>query len=118
MMRWVAVLLLAAAPAMAQQATNSAPGGELRLLDKVTGVTTDIRLSRGETRPFGRLGITMGECRYPAENPNSDAFGWVEIRDESIDRPAFSGWMIASSPALHALDHPRYDVWLLRCNRE
>jgi hypothetical protein len=23
--------------------------------------------------------------------------------------------MIASSPAISALDHPRYDVWVLRC---
>lgn len=24
--------------------------------------------------------------------------------------------MTASSPALSALDHPRYDVWVLRCD--
>jgi hypothetical protein len=24
--------------------------------------------------------------------------------------------MVASSPALSALDHPRYDVWVLRCD--
>ena len=27
----------------------------------------------------------------------------------------FRGWMIASSPALMALDHARYDIWLIRC---
>jgi len=32
-----------------------------------------------------------------------------------VDKPVFKGWMIASSPALNALDHPRYDVWVLRC---
>ncbi|MGB0800115.1 MAG: DUF2155 domain-containing protein, partial [Planktomarina sp.] len=25
------------------------------------------------------------------------------------------GWMVASSPALNALEHPRYDIWVLRC---
>jgi hypothetical protein len=30
----------------------------------------------------------------------------------------FSGWMIADSPALSALDHARYDVWILRCLTE
>jgi hypothetical protein len=30
--------------------------------------------------------------------------------------PVFQGWLIGSAPALHALDHPRYDVWVLRCN--
>ncbi|MDA9980314.1 DUF2155 domain-containing protein, partial [Yoonia sp.] len=27
----------------------------------------------------------------------------------------FAGWMLASAPALNAMDHPRYDVWALRC---
>jgi len=26
--------------------------------------------------------------------------------------------MIASSPALNALDHPRYDVWVMRCTTD
>ncbi len=28
----------------------------------------------------------------------------------------FSGWMFASSPALSALQHPVYDVWVIDCN--
>ena len=27
----------------------------------------------------------------------------------------FSGWMFASSPALSALEHPVYDVWVIDC---
>lgn len=27
----------------------------------------------------------------------------------------FSGWMFASSPGLSALEHPVYDVWVIRC---
>ncbi|SNS55427.1 DUF2155 domain-containing protein [Tropicimonas sediminicola] len=117
-MRWLAIALLAAAPAFAQQEARSASGGEIRLLDKINGETTDISIGRGETKLFGRLSITLGDCRYPASNPNSDAFGWLEIRDVTSGDPAFSGWMIASSPALKAMDHPRYDVWLLRCSND
>ena len=29
--------------------------------------------------------------------------------------PLFSGWMFASSPALNALEHPVYDVWVIDC---
>ena len=40
---------------------------------------------------------------------------WNELnREQTI----FSGWMLASSPALNALEHPRYDVWVLRCITE
>ena len=27
----------------------------------------------------------------------------------------FSGWMFASSPAVSALEHPVYDVWVIDC---
>lgn len=29
----------------------------------------------------------------------------------------FSGWMFASSPGLSALEHPVYDVWVIRCTQ-
>ena len=32
--------------------------------------------------------------------------------------PLFSGWMFASSPALNALEHPVYDVWVIDCRME
>ena len=42
----------------------------------------------------------------------------LEIRDtekESSSNQIFNGWMFASSPALSALEHPVYDVWVLDC---
>ena len=108
------VLMLAAAPAMAQEVT-SAPGGILRWLDKVTGETADIELADGQSALSGRLTIQLDECRYPTANPASDAFAHLTVLEEGQGGPAFSGWMVASSPALSALEHPRYDVWVLRC---
>jgi hypothetical protein len=64
---------------------------------------------------FGRLEITLSDCRFPSEDPASDAFAHVDIVDTLSQSLAFSGWMIASSPALNALDHARYDVWVMRC---
>ena len=107
-------LMLAAAPAMAQEVT-SAPGGILRWLDKVTGETADIELADGQSALSGRLTIQLDECRYPTANPASDAFAHLTVMEEGQGAPAFSGWMVASSPALSALEHPRYDVWVLRC---
>jgi hypothetical protein len=31
-------------------------------------------------------------------------------------KPVFEGWMFANAPALHALEHPIYDAWLVGCN--
>ena len=106
--------VLAAAPATAQDFADS-DAGILRWLDKLTGETADIELVLGQEAVSGRLSIRLDACRYPADNPTSDAEAHLTIRDESVADPVFDGWMVASSPALSALDHPRYDVWVLRC---
>lgn len=107
-------LMLLAGDAGAQQVT-SAPGGVLRWLDKTTGETADIELSRGQAAVSGRLTIQLDDCRYPTADPSSDAYAHLTILEQGRDAPVFSGWMLASSPALSALEHPRYDVWVLRC---
>jgi hypothetical protein len=90
-------------------------GGELRILDKLTGQVADLSLIEGETATLGFLSVTLNECRYPIDNPSGDAFIQIFVQDTKENTPLFSGWMLASAPALNAMDHPRYDVWALRC---
>lgn len=117
MIRALAVVaaLAAALPAGAQEVAR-ASGAALRGLDKVSGRTTDFNLSVGESVRYGRLELRLGECRYPAADPSSDAFAQLTVTDRSKNVTLFSGWMIASSPALSALDDARYDVWVMSCN--
>ena len=115
---WRAALLVAAmaGPAAAAEVLSSAPGAELRLLDKASGHTQDVEIGRGQVRTIGRLTIALTDCRFPLADPNSNAYAHLTIRDAlQASGPVFDGWMIADSPALSAMDHPRYDVWLLRC---
>ena len=113
-MRLALILSLVASTAAAQDLTE-AKGAVLRGLDKVSGVTQDLEVESGASVAFGRLEIDLSDCRYPANDPSSNAYAHLVIRDKLAKDPSFDGWMIASSPALNALDHPRYDVWLLRC---
>jgi hypothetical protein len=116
-MRGLAILMaLLAAPAMGMAETATARGAVLRLLDKLAGHTEDITLANGETLERGPLTIRLDECRYPANDPSSDAFAHLTVADVRAQALAFDGWMIASSPALSAMDHPRYDVWVLGCD--
>jgi hypothetical protein len=113
-------LLLAAflvGPAIADTAVQ-APGGVVRWLDKVSGETGDIELSRGQSGKTGRLTIQLDDCRYPSEDSALEAYAHLTIMDRLSIEPVFSGWMVADSPALSALDHSRYDVWILRCLTE
>lgn len=111
------VLMLAGAGAAAEEVA-SAPGGVLRALDKVSGETTDLELSSGTTARFGRLDVTLSDCRYPVADPSANAYAHLVITDADTGGIAFDGWMVASSPALSALDDPRYDVWVIRCKSE
>ena len=117
MTRLALLLCVLALPAFAQTATIAqAPGGVVRWLDKVSGELADIDLAAGQSVVKGRLTIQLDECRYPAADPASNAYAHLTVIDSLSDTPVFSGWMIASSPALSAMDHPRYDVWILRCD--
>ncbi len=117
-------LLMAAAQAVAAQSGQVANSQDtvqmqratLRGLDTLNGETRDLDVAVGETVVFGQLEIRLDACRVPREAPESDAFAFVWIRDRRAPEPRFSGWMFASSPALSALDHPRYDVWVLSCS--
>ena len=103
-------------PELAQQIhVSQGIAGRLRVLDKITGVVTDLTLALGESATVGHLTIALGDCRYPTDNPAGDAFGEMSISYDGFATPLFIGWMIASAPALNALDHPRYDVWMLSC---
>ena len=93
--------------------TRSIDQAVLRGVDKLDGFANDLLVGDVLPRRFGLLDIQLKECRYPEDNPTGEAFAFLTIKEN--EDVVFEGWMIASSPALNALDHQRYDVWLLRC---
>ncbi|WP_342352343.1 DUF2155 domain-containing protein [Celeribacter ethanolicus] len=99
-----------------QEHVVSSSGATVRALDKLTGAVRDLTLETGQSASFGRIEVFLGDCRYPADNPSGNAYAYLVVRAQGIEAPVFSGWMIASSPALNAMDHPRYDIWPLTCD--
>ncbi len=124
----VVAMLLASGAAVAAQSgqqsgqigtgqdTVAVGGALLRGLDTLNGRTEDLALRAGETVRFGYLEITLDACHASRTESDGDAYAFLSIRDSREASPRFSGWMFASSPALSALDHPRYDVWVLSCS--
>lgn len=93
----------------------------LRALDKVTGRTTDIDALAGVPVRYGSLIITAQYCYTvpPEQPPETTAF--LQIDEAKPGEPVkrlFSGWMFASTPALNALEHPTYDVWVITCKTD
>lgn len=116
MIRTIVVSLLCFPTVVLGQVALDGTGGALRVLDKVTAEVHDLDLTIGESVRVGHLTVTLEECRVPRLNPTGDAYAQVMINYQDITDPIFRGWLIASAPALHAMDHPRYDVWALRCS--
>ncbi len=108
----------------------------LRALDKITGRATDIEVFVGEPVVFGSLKVELKACYQtpPEEVPESVAFLKVDstqavavetmgdavtagdVKTANEENPnLFTGWMFASTPGLSALEHPVYDIWVIRC---
>lgn len=90
----------------------------LQGMDKVTARVWTFEVRVGEAVRFGTLEIYPRYCERtpPEEPPESKAFLDIyEARPGEKRADLFHGWMFASSPALNALEHPVYDVWLLEC---
>lgn len=92
----------------------------LQGLDKVTARISTIEAPLDEAVRFGTLEIVPRYCyKAPPEEPPESAV-FLEIREVRPGEPAadlFIGWMFASSPALSALEHPVYDIWILDCRK-
>jgi hypothetical protein len=90
----------------------------VRALDKITAAITELDLPADQAVRFGTLSITARSCRTrpPEEPPETFAFLEIdEVKRDGTSTRIFSGWMMASSPALNALEHAVYDVWVMSC---
>lgn len=105
-------------PAPPSSAAPVAVGVVLGGLDKVAARTAKFEVNLKQQVFYNTLIITAQMCktRPPEEPPESAAF--LEIQERKSDgtiQKIFSGWMMASSPALNALEHPVYDIWVVSC---
>jgi hypothetical protein len=111
-----------AAPPPRARSFEPLPVAVLQGLDKVTARTSTFEAKVGDVVQFGQLSIQVKACRKapPIETPESAAF--LEIMENPTNPgtapvPVFVGWMFASSPALSAMEHPVYDVWVKDCKK-
>ena len=112
------IVMLAVFPAHATVPTVEKPIAVLRALDKVTARVEEIEVQTEKPYKFGTIFITVHSCRVttPEEQPESAAFLEVsEFKAGEAETTSFKGWMFASSPALSAMEHPVYDLWLTGC---
>ncbi|WP_248305058.1 DUF2155 domain-containing protein [Devosia sp. FKR38] len=112
-----ALALLAFAPQVQAQPIAN-PVATFAGLDKITGRITRFDVYIGETVLFGALELTPRACYNRAATETQRTSAFLEVDQRSLNgasKRIFTGWMFADSPALHAIDHAIYDVWLIEC---
>lgn len=105
-------------PALSQAYQLEMNTAQLQAMDKITGRVSKIEVPVNGEVKFGSFSIVVRACKAtpPEETPEDYAF--VDVADTTKDGKLFNifkGWMMSSSPALNAVEHPIYDVWLLKC---
>lgn len=94
----------------------------LQAVDKTTAETLRFEAKVGEPVRYKGLVMTVHACEGAAPDEGyTDSYAHVDVQaqPEALARqPArivFRGWMFASSPGMHPVEHPLYDVWLIAC---
>ena len=90
----------------------------LQAMDKITGRVSEIDVPVNGLANFGTFSILVRKCvtKSAEETPENTAF--IDVVDNyQTANPVniFKGWMFSSTPALNAVEHPIYDIWLLKC---
>lgn len=120
---WLLVLLpfaaYAAEPAITKDTAPVAPSAvQLQLLNKVTARSSTMDAPLMQPVFFGTLSITAKTCWVAPADTKPEQAALLEISEttpEKTQKPVFSGWMFASSPALSAMEHAVYDVAVIGC---
>ncbi|MBI1244453.1 MAG: DUF2155 domain-containing protein [Alphaproteobacteria bacterium] len=114
----ILAFLLSPTLAIAQALSVEGSVAVLQTLDKVTGRVRSLEAPVGQEVEFGPLTIRVRACRKrpPEDPPESAAYLEISERKSAATvNDIFKGWMFASSPAVSALEHPVYDVWVIDC---
>jgi hypothetical protein len=97
----------------------------LQALDKVTADSVRFEAAVGRPVRYKSLVFTVKACERSApDEAIDDSIVYLTVDSQPRPEPgkpalpprqAFKGWMFASSPGLHPLEHPVYDAWLITC---
>jgi hypothetical protein len=90
----------------------------IRVLNKITTKSFELKLAKQKPYDFGKLKITVSYCWQSTPNIKTENKVFLNI-EEQLDQnhltEIFSGWLMSSSPSISAVEHPIYDVHLLKC---
>ena len=115
---YILVALTAMGISTAEAAQVEMNTAQMQAMDKITGRVSLIEVPVGGETKFGSFSVVVRSCQARTEDEIPENVAFVDVTDKSFDQEEyniFKGWMFSSSPSVHAVEHPIYDVWLLKC---
>ena len=95
---------------------NDAKSVELKILDKVSSKSSQLKIEINSEVKFKNLKIKVLKCENSKFDDNPEVTAYLQVTDtdsKNNDKVfVFNGWTFASSPSLKPFDHPVYDIWL------
>ena len=92
---------------------------EIKVLDKVSSKTSQLKLRIEEEKKFENLIIKVLKCKNSEFDDNPEITAYLQVKDVTYkdnDKVfVFNGWTFSSSPSLKPFEHPVYDIWLTKC---
>ena len=92
---------------------------EIKVLDKVSSKSYELRVKILEEKIFKNISIKALKCKNSEFDDNPEITAYLQVKDlKSNDNDevfVFNGWTFSSSPTLRPFDHPVYDIWITKC---
>ena len=92
---------------------------EIKVLDKVSSINSELILEVGKELKFENLLIKTLKCKNSEFDDNPEITAYIQVRDLNMSKNdqvfVFNGWFFSSSPSVNPFDHPVYDIWLSKC---
>ena len=92
---------------------------EIKVLDKVSSKSYELRVKILEEKIFKNISIKALKCKNSEFDDNPEITAYIQVSDltnkNKDDVFVFNGWMFSSSPSITPFDHPVYDIWLVSC---
>ena len=92
---------------------------EIKVLDKVSSKSYELRVKILEEKIFKNISIKAFKCKNSEFDDNPEITAYLQVKDLKSDDNdevfVFNGWTFSSSPTLRPFDHPVYDIWITKC---
>lgn len=90
-------------------------GAVVRMMNKDAGKVQEYTIPVGHGIQVEKLFIAVRSCMQSDPFQAENYFAFVEISENGKGK-IFGGWMNRNEPGQNPLQHPDYDVWLVRCD--